>query len=192
MENLNFMENPFSQIYYLLFELRLLVNSRWWRWLSCWFSQSFWIIAWYRIERMMYLLLGKSWSVIRILFLPINFLLRPWFGNCEIYYRASIGKGLKLLHPSLGVVISGNAVIGENLTLVGGNCIGERGRVRLGDLIIGNNVNMGVNSVILGPVNVGNNVSVGAGAVVVKDACDHAILVGVPALDISHHLRENS
>ena len=136
---------------------------------------------------MMYLLLGKSWSAIRILFLPINFFVRPWSGNCEIHYRASIGKGLMVLHPSLGVVISGSAICGEYLTLVGGNCIGGRKKISPGDLIIGNHVNLGVNSVIIGPVKVGNNVAVGAGAVVVHDAGDNAVLVGIPAVDISCH-----
>jgi hypothetical protein len=34
------------------------------------------------------------------------FFLRPWTGRCEIHYQADIGRGLRVLHPTLGVVIS--------------------------------------------------------------------------------------
>lgn len=118
----------------------------------------------------------------RLFFFPVFLFLRILSAPHEIHYRAQIGRGLKILHASLGVVVSGNAVIGEQLTLTGGNCIGERGK---GTLCIGNNVTLGANAVILGPVHIGDNVQIGAGAVVIHDAIDNAVLGGVPAHSLS-------
>lgn len=156
-------------------------NIHWWRWIYCWFSAPFWSVFLYRIDRALYLLLGKGWSVVRIVFLPLLFLLKPWFGALDIHYRANISKGLLILHPSLGVVINGSAVIGENLTLTGGNCIGGKSKLKPGDLVLGDNITLGANAVIIGPVKLGNNIQIGAGAVVIEDAPDNALLVGVPA-----------
>ncbi len=139
----------------------------------------------YRLSRMMYLILGKGWSGLRILFLPITFLLSPWISRCDIHYRAEIGGGLVILHPELGIVISGKARIGSNLTLTGGNCIGGRAGMKDDQLVIGDDVDLGANAVILEPARIGNHVNIGAGAVVVKDAPDNAVLVGIPAKNIA-------
>lgn len=173
------------QLYCLWFELRRMNNIHWHRWISCWFTASFWAVASYRISRALYLLLGKGWQVLRVIFSPVIFLLKPWIGTTEIHFKAKIGKGLIVLHPTLGIVISGHATIGENLTLTGGNCIGGRKILKPNDLLIGNNVSLGANAVILGPVHIGNNVKIGAGAVVVTDAPDGAVMVGIPAVNIA-------
>ena len=102
-------------------------------------------------------------------------------GNHDINYQAEIGKGLLILHPGLGIVVSGYTIAGDYLTLTGGNCIGIRQSVNRGDLVIGDGVYLGANAVILGPVKIGDQVVIGAGAVVIHDAPDNAILVGVPA-----------
>ncbi len=44
---------------------------------------------------------------------------------------------------------------------------------------------VGANATILGPVSIGADSSVGAGAVVVKDAPAGAVLVGIPARDLT-------
>lgn len=173
-----------QQFQYLYDEVNKMNNVHWWRWLGCWFTTPFWTVASYRIERAIFLLIGKGWSFIRIILSPLFFLLHPWFGYTEIHYRADIGRGLLILHPSLGIVINGNSIIGENLLLTGGNCIGGRKKLHPGDLVLGNNVSLGANAVILGPVHIGNNVNIGAGAVVITDAPDNAIMVGVPAKNI--------
>lgn len=162
-----------------------IVNRRWWRLLSIWFSASFWAIATYRFERACWLFLGPAYPPMRIVFQPIAFLVRPWCGGrCEVHYRANLGGKLAILHPSLGVVVSANTVAGEGLTLTGGNVIGGRRALRHGDISIGSNVTLGANAVILGPVTIGSNVTVGAGAVVVRDIADEKVVVGVPARPI--------
>jgi hypothetical protein len=39
-----------EQIGFLGYEIRLMVGSRWWRWLTCWSTASLWIISSYRVE----------------------------------------------------------------------------------------------------------------------------------------------
>ncbi len=174
----------FQQLEFLWYELSLLVNSHKWRWVSCLFSPNFHSVAAYRLDRFFYLLLGRAWPAIRVILSPILFFFHPWFGRCEIHYRAQIDRGLKILHPALGVVISGHARIGKNLTLTGGNCLGNRLSGSEPALILGDYVELGANAVVIGPAVVGSHVKIGAGAVVVKDICDHQVVVGVPARPI--------
>ena len=174
-------EKPWDQLVFLRHDIGLMINGRWWRVISVCFSTATWIIVTYRCEQFLHLLLRHSYGLIRIILLPLFFITRPWRGNYEIHYRASIGKGLKILHPELGIVINGNTIIGEHLTLTGGNCIGAKTGLQPGDIKPGNNVSLGANAVILGPIDIGNDVMIGAGAVVVHDASDGVVLVGIPA-----------
>jgi serine O-acetyltransferase len=145
-------------------------------------------------------LFGRLHVVFKFLLSPVLFLVRPWTGAADIHYRAEIGKGLKILHPALGVVVSGMTITGRNLVLTGGNCIGGRRALRRGDVTLGDNVELGANAVILGPVRLGNNGRVGAGAVVTRDCGDDQVLVGIPALsrarvgdvDLPASVEENS
>lgn len=54
-------------------------------------------------------------------------------------------------------------------------------KTRRGDIVVGDNVFIGANSLILYGVHIGNNVIIGAGAVVNKDVPSGAIVGGVPA-----------
>lgn len=52
---------------------------------------------------------------------------------------------------------------------------------KFGRITIGNNVFIGIDSIILPGVNIGNNVIIGAGSVVTKDIEDNVVFAGVPA-----------
>jgi acetyltransferase-like isoleucine patch superfamily enzyme len=164
------------------YELRL-VGSRPGRWLTMWFGSSVWVNASYRLDRCLYLIFGKVYVGVRPIFFPIFLLFALLGGRHEIHYRARIGRGLRILHPALGIVVSGKTIAGERLTLTGGNLIGERSPILDGDIDIATGVVLGANSVVLGPVKVGDRAIVGAGAVVVSDVPSGAVVVGVPAME---------
>lgn len=52
---------------------------------------------------------------------------------------------------------------------------------RFGRIKIGNNVHIGINSIILPGVTIGNNVIIGCGSIVTKDVPDNSVVAGVPA-----------
>ncbi|HXY29798.1 MAG TPA: DapH/DapD/GlmU-related protein [Gemmatimonadaceae bacterium] len=175
-------QSPTEQISALVADLRRIVNRRWWRWYTIWFGRGPWVVVSYRLDRALFLLCGRAWVLLRPLFFPLFFLLDLLGGRAEIHYRAQIGPGLLILHSSLGVVVNGSAVVGRDLVLAGGNCIGLRGNESDTTLIIGDDVQLGVNAVVLGPVRVGDGARIGAGAVVVSDVDPGAFMIGVPAV----------
>lgn len=179
-----------TQLRFFLADYKRMAGNNKIRYLYIWLTRPFVAIGLYRFERGMFLTLGKGWQYIRIILLPILNLLYA-YGNSEINYHANIGPGLLILHSSLGNVVSGKSNIGGNLTLTGGNVIGNRKPKEDVSIVIGKNCTMGAHAVILGPVVMGNNIKIAACACVVKDAHDNAILLGVPAKDISqsrHHI----
>ncbi len=89
--------------------------------------------------------------------------------NCD-----NIGEGFIFNHG--GIVINKSCVIGKNVNLVGGNCIGAIGN---GAPKIGDNVFIGYGAIILGNVNIGNDCKIGGGAVVTKDIPPKATVVGI-------------
>jgi serine O-acetyltransferase len=173
--------SPLDQIRYMAYELGLIVNRHWWRWITCWFGGGAGVIVSYRLDRFCYLLFGKSWAGLRILLFPVFLILRMLSYSHEIHYAARIGKGLKILHPSLGVVVTDKVIAGEHLILVGGNCIGGRKQITDGEFIIGDDVLLGVNAVVLGPLKLGNGVQVAPSSLVVESFSDNAVVAGVPA-----------
>lgn len=105
------------------------------------------------------------------------------YGNCSSLYMerpARIGKGLMIVHGS-GIVIGGEAVIGDNLTIFQNATIGFQN----GFPTIGDNVLIGAGAIVIGKIKIGNNVKIGAGAVVVNDVPDNCTVVGPKAKVIS-------
>ena len=152
--------------------------------LHYWMSRSFVGVALYRWERFAFLLLSRGWKIGRVLISPL-LNLGYAYGNTEINYGAAIGPGIKILHPSLGVVINGKAIIGSHLTLTGGNCIGGKKAFEWGEYVIGDNCVLGANACLMDPLILGDNVTIGSGAVVTKSFQGPCVLAGVPARDLN-------
>ena len=149
--------------------------------LHIWLSRVFWGVLIYRIERSLFLLIPGLYGVFRVPFIPL-FNLIQMYSNLDIHYKANIKGGILVLHPSVGVVISGQAIIGKNLTLTGGNVIGVKRKSEKGEFLIGDNCTFGANATLIGPVIIGNNISIGASACVVHNCLmNNSTLVGVPA-----------
>ena len=170
-----------EQAAFLGHELRLLTHGRAVRWLVLFFEPSAGVVISYRLDRSFYLLCGPAWTALRVGAFPFFLLLRLLSCRHEICFKAQIGRGLQVLHPTLGVVVHGDAIVGQDCILSGGNSLGVRKPMRRGELILGDHVMLGINACVLGPAKVGNHVTLGAGAVVVNDVPDHTVTVGVPA-----------
>lgn len=140
----------------------------------------------YRINRCLYLVFGDAYRVIRVFLWPFFFLLRFLGPHVDISYHAEIGPGLRIAHPSLGVMVSARAVCGRNLVLTGGNWIAMKHATSSGDIIIGDDVRLSANAIVLGPVRVGDRSVIGAGSVLVNDCGPDSVMGGVPARRLSN------
>ena len=96
---------------------------------------------------------------------------------CSIAPSCSIGNRK---HPSRNFVSTSPVFFSKNngcqMTFVKENLFEECERIE-----IGNDVWIGINSIILDGVKIGDGAIIGAGAVVTKDVDDYAIVGGVPA-----------
>lgn len=98
----------------------------------------------------------------------------------EIPCEVKRGRRLKIEHHS-GIVVNGDAVLGDDVVLRNGVTIGVKRTNEPGSPRIGDRVDIGAGAKILGPVTVGDDVVVGANAVVVRDVPAGSLAVGVPA-----------
>ena len=90
----------------------------------------------------------------------------------DISYRTQIGKGLYIGHFG-GIVIHGDAIIGNNCNISQGMTIGiSNYGEKKGVPTIGNAVFIGPNAGIFGNITIGNNVTIGANAVVTENIAD--------------------
>ena len=109
-----------------------------------------------------------------LMFIPIN----------------SFDIGLRFIHIGPRMV-NGSAVVGKNFIMHMNTCIVAGGNNDISP-IIGDNVIMGISSIVLGEARVGNNTAIGAGAVVNKDFSEgNMTIAGVPAKKISNNTRES-
>lgn len=112
--------------------------------------------------------------------------------GADIGPSAKIGKGFSIGHP-VGVVITGNAKIGDNCFLLSGVVIGSKSNtVGGGYVTIGNNAYIGTGAKIVGKkISIGDNVTIGANAVVLNDMPTGSTCVGIPAR-IVHSQKNNT
>jgi serine acetyltransferase len=86
------------------------------------------------------------------------------------------------LHHPTGIVIAGDAEIGENVHIYQNVTIGNKNG---GYPTIGDNVRICAGAAIIGDVHIGDNATVGANAVVLDDVEENTTVAGVPAKKIS-------
>ena len=103
----------------------------------------------------------------------------------SIPYSVQVGKELYIGHFG-GIIINSRAIIGDNCNISQGVTIGVSGKgENRGVPTIGNNVYIGVNSVVAGPIYVGDNSVIAANSLVTKDVLPNVTVMGVPAIKIS-------
>lgn len=141
------------------------------------FSASFRVLLNYRIGR--YFFYRKS-RIARLVARYYRYRLITKRG-CDISYKASIGKGLKLPHP-IGIVIGEGVVIKDNVKIWHQVTLGSHGRSghELQYPLIDEGTKIFAGAKIIGGVRVGRNAVIGANAVVNIDVPDGATAVGIP------------
>jgi serine O-acetyltransferase len=126
---------------------------------------------------------------LKALFKMPYWLVLPWvisLTQIRISTRAKIGKGF-VIHGFSGIIIT-DATIGENCTVYQQVTIG-RGRPYRGKAReklrppprLGDNVFLAAGAKVIGDVVIGNNVVVGANSVVIRSLPDNCTVMGVPA-----------
>ncbi len=98
----------------------------------------------------------------------------------EIHPGAQIGKNFFIDH-GFGVVIGETAIVGDNVTLYQGVTLGGVSiRKEKRHPTLGNNIVVGAGAKVLGNIMVGDYVQIGANSVVVRDVPSNSTVVGIP------------
>ena len=100
----------------------------------------------------------------------------PEENSISIPVSTPIGTHLVLVH-AINSFINAES-IGDNFTCYQNVTIGSNKNKRP---VIGNNVTLYTSSIIIGNICIGNNVEIGAGAVITKSVPDNCVVVGNPA-----------
>lgn len=118
---------------------------------------------------------------------PMSILYRALFRRVrntygiELPYTVQLGRRVIIEHQH-GIVIHGNASIGDDCVIRQGVTIGNRYLDRPFEApILGRRVNVGAGAKILGNVTLGNDVNIGANSVVLSDIAARQTAVGIPA-----------
>jgi serine O-acetyltransferase len=99
----------------------------------------------------------------------------------EIHPGAVIGRRFFIDH-GMGVVIGETAEVGDDVMLYHGVTLGGRSLQKVKrHPTVGSRVTIGAGARVLGPVYIGDDVQIGANSVVVKDIPAGAIATGIPA-----------
>ena len=106
--------------------------------------------------------------------------LARWMTGIEIHPGAKIGRGFFIDH-GMGVVVGETAEIGDYVTLFQGATLGGTGKERgKRHPTLGNHVIVGAGAKILGGIKIGDNVNIGANSVVLKSVPSNSTVIGVP------------
>lgn len=126
-------------------------------------------------------------AVLRLMGFPIRLsykLFIQWVLGIDVPDTTAIGRSFNVFHGS-GLVIHRETIIGKNVIVRHNTTIGNA-REEGGCPRIGNNVNIGANSVIIGAISIGNNSIVAAGSVVIRDVPDNVVVAGNPAIVVKY------
>lgn len=99
------------------------------------------------------------------------------FLGCTIPYSAQIDKGANIAHFH-GIVIHQKSIVGEGTVLFQNVCLG--GRNGKGGPVVGKNCIIGAGACVLGEISIGDNVNIGANSVVLESIPDGCTVVGIP------------
>jgi serine O-acetyltransferase len=152
-----------------------------WRTYDCELSrQGLWAMAVYRFGRWRYTI---RWRWLRVPFSFLYKFLKPIseiLTGIELPCETKLGRRFRIDHFG-GIIISGDAVFGDDCIVRNGVTVGLRVTGQRGSPILGNRVDIGAGAKILGPIQIGDDVLIGANAVVLTDVPSNSIAIGIPA-----------
>ena len=115
-----------------------------------------------------------------------------WFTGIEIHPGAKISKRVFIDHGK-GVVIGETTEIGEDVVIYQGVTLGGTSTKKVKrHPTLGNNIVVGCGAKILGNIKVGDNCQIGANSVVIKDVPADSTVVGIPARIVLYEGRKVS
>jgi serine O-acetyltransferase len=142
--------------------------------------QGFWVMVVYRFGQWRYRIKSR-WLRLPFSFLyKFLYLLVQILTGIELPCETKLGRRVRIDHFG-GIIISGDAEIGDDVIIRNGVTIGLRHTDRRGAPKIGHRVDIGAGAKLLGPITIGDDVVIGANAVVIRDVPANSIAVGVPA-----------
>jgi putative colanic acid biosynthesis acetyltransferase WcaB len=106
-----------------------------------------------------------------------------WVLGIELPWSLKAGSGLVVDHGQ-ALVVNGESRLGKNVHLRHSTTIGSKQLASGGHSAcprIGNNVDIGAQVCIIGNIEIGNNVIIGVGSIVVKSIPANCVVVGNPA-----------
>lgn len=142
--------------------------------------QGLWVMLVYRFGCWRYKIKNRWLRLPFSILYKLLFLLIQILTGIELPCETKIGRRFKIEHFG-GIIVSGDAVFGDDVVIRNGVTIGLRHTGVRGSPVIGNRVDIGAGAKILGPITIGDDVSIGANAVVIQDVPSNSIAVGVPA-----------
>jgi serine acetyltransferase len=123
-------------------------------------------------------------SILRLFYIKRSDAFNNATTGAHIGFGAKFTSPPNLPHGLYGIIISHNAVIGEDCTIFHQVTIGEG---RGGAPTIGNHVLLGAGCKVIGGIHIGDNVKIGAGCVVMQDIPDYAtVLPATPIIKIKY------
>lgn len=109
-----------------------------------------------------------------------------WVTGIEIHPGAKIGKRVLIDH-GMGVVIGETTEIGNDVVIYQGVTLGGTSTKKCKrHPTLGNNIVVGCGAKILGAITIGDNSQVGANSVVIKDVPPDSTVIGIPAKIVKH------
>jgi serine O-acetyltransferase len=142
--------------------------------------QGLWVMAVYRFGRWRYQI---RWRAVRAPFSVLYKILKVLseiLTGVELPCETVVGRRFRIDHFG-GIIISGDAVFGDDCIVRNGVTVGLRNTGESGSPILGDRVDVGAGAKILGSIRIGDDVAIGANAVVLTDVPSNSIAVGVPA-----------
>jgi serine O-acetyltransferase len=142
--------------------------------------QGLWVMVVYRFGRWRYGIRARWLRLPFSILYKLLKLLSEILTGIDLPCEAVIGRRFRIDHFG-GIVISGDAVFGEDCVVRNGVTVGLRHTGQRGAPVIGNRVDIGAGAKVLGSIRIGDDVAIGANAVVITDVPSNSIAVGVPA-----------